>query len=257
MPKDYDNRYEQWSVKRQREQAEEAKREAARIEERRLREYPKHHKLAKPSVTQLTTMLAERLVGRTRRPEDQYREAYRIFGCPRGGVTKERLAEKMASLGIVASPRQVDEMFARIDLNKNGRVEFRELCAMIMPTDFTRPLWNDVADRERRELEQAKYAEAAKESPFGFDKIPGWHGMKSFGDAPSDSASARSDPMSDITGFSISRRGSRAPPSTSRSRVRHGLTLSRGAHPRSGLRASATMPALRLDGMGKGSGRAR
>lgn len=179
MPRDYTS--EQWSVVRQRIMAQQASKEGKAMHDRALTEYPKSHKQVAPTVDDLAQMLGERLRMRVRRPEDQYHNSYKLFGFPRDGVSKEHLAERMKVMGIVATKEQIDELFSRFDLNKNNKIEFTELISAVMPKDWTEELWNTKADDERRRREAEARKAMAQETPFGFDKIPGWHGMKSFG----------------------------------------------------------------------------
>lgn len=55
---------------------------------------------------------------------DQYRTAFRMFGSPQNGITREELKFKLRSMNIVITDEEVERLFKMADVNKNDRLEF-------------------------------------------------------------------------------------------------------------------------------------
>ena len=70
---------------------------------------------------------------------DQYRTAFRMFGSPQDGISKEGLKFRLRSMNIVISDAEIDRLFNMTDLNRNGKLEFSvsdtpTSSGMIVPT---------------------------------------------------------------------------------------------------------------------------
>lgn len=83
----------------------------------------------------LTSMLYEKIVERTKRSQDQYREAYRMFGSPEEGITFKEFRRQLVNIGVLASEADLRALFHRYDADGSGDIDFRELVKGIMPKD--------------------------------------------------------------------------------------------------------------------------
>ena len=53
----------------------------------------------------LTTLIYRKIVERTKCPQDQYREAYQMFGSPVGGISRRDFRRHLIRIGYVPQPR--------------------------------------------------------------------------------------------------------------------------------------------------------
>lgn len=181
MPPEYTRK--PWTHARVDEIFDAAQREASEVQERTLSEWPKTLPRSRYRLAEVEQLLYTKLFERTRRPADQYRQAYKLFGAPHAGITLEDMKRTIKALGLVLDHEEVLQLFQAYDENSNGKIEFRELMARLAPKDFVDVPWNIARDLEARAEEAKLQAKRASESPFGANKVPGHAGLTSFATA--------------------------------------------------------------------------
>lgn len=140
-----------------------------------LTDWPKSMTYHRSSFEDIMVLIRQKIVERTKRPSDQYRTAFRMFGSPQDGISKEDLKFRLRSMNIVISDAEIDRLFNMTDLNRNGKLEFSEMVRVIMPKDYTQPTWAEISDMKTREKmaakEKAWFDELPKRPP-GMDERP-------------------------------------------------------------------------------------
>ena len=77
----------------------------------------------------LEQTVREKLLGRCRRPEDQYREIYNVFGRPKPYLTLRNFSQTIRSkLGVIVTAAEAQKLFNRYDANGDGCLDFQEFC---------------------------------------------------------------------------------------------------------------------------------
>lgn len=154
MPKDYTEK--PWNLRRDEEmELEENKRKAAQAPV--LSKWPKSLARNRQTLQELEQAIQLKIIERTRRANDQYREAYAMFGSPADGITPKHFFKILTKLGLVIGEDQVSELFKLYDSDGSGRISFQELVAHVMPKDYTSKPWNIKRDQEiDRELTMKK-----------------------------------------------------------------------------------------------------
>lgn len=187
-----------WTEKRGEETAKGIIDTENKWEEPILKEWPKALARHRMTVHEIEDLVQHKLFERVKRPSDQYRLAYALFGSPEGGISLDELKFRLRGFGLVLSDAEVENMFHAYDLNKNGKLEFSELVKHVMTPDYPHELWNVRRDVEDREKEEREKHIRIEESPFGLEKIPGWEGTKTFAvdrvRAPIDAGQIEADP---------------------------------------------------------------
>ena len=89
----------------------------------------------------LTNLLYRKIVERTKCPQDQYREAYRLFGSPSNGIFFPDFYHHVNKLGLLLSVEDAKRLFDKFDLDGNGFVDFRGMVAAVMPSDYHYDTW--------------------------------------------------------------------------------------------------------------------
>ena len=82
-----------------------------------LKKWPETLKAVKPTIKQLQQQLAEKILERTKRANDQYREAFQLFGSPSQGIKFQDFKHQLRALGIVASSKALKALFKVLDIN--------------------------------------------------------------------------------------------------------------------------------------------
>lgn len=145
MPPDYKAR--QWYEDRDDAIEKEEEMRASRHDPQ-LRDWPKSLEKNRWTLEEIEATIQQKIVERTKRPSDQYREAYAMFGSPAGGITRDAMKAKLGEMGLVLSDADVDAMFKKYDLDGSGSITFSELVIGVMPQDYTADPWNVARDEE-------------------------------------------------------------------------------------------------------------
>lgn len=125
-----------------RAQYEEVKRaEDAELAAHRAVLAAQHREEHQVSVQQLVEMLHLKIVERTRRASDQYREAFRIFGAPVERIRFPEFQREMRLLGLIATTADLRRLFDYLDEDGSGDIDFGEMVSHVMPPDIGYNPW--------------------------------------------------------------------------------------------------------------------
>eukprot|EP00947_MAST-08B_sp_MAST-8B-sp1_P003888 g3888.t1 len=102
-------------------------------------------------------VIQDKLLGRCRRPEDQFREIYKIFGCPKVGITAglfQRVLQK--KLGMAISADNARRLFARYDCRGDGSLTLQDFCQHLFPKDYQNSkIWSIKRSKDCQDEAQA------------------------------------------------------------------------------------------------------
>lgn len=163
LPKDYTA--ESWVERAERRSEEEQRQREAKFNPV-LDHWPASLKHAQMTEDEVVALILKKIIERTKRPEDQYREAFKVFGSPHNGITEDELGTSLSRLGIVISKSMLHSLFAKWDENGNGLLEFSEFVSKVMPPDYTEKSWNIIRDEEAIARMEATRQAVLAESPF-------------------------------------------------------------------------------------------
>lgn len=127
----------QWTEVRDDELAKTMAERGHKQAETTLKKWPEALKVAKPTLRQLKEQLAAKILERTKRANDQYREgpcrgslvhaalvphnlhcaAFQLFGSPADGIQFKDFKHQLRGLGIVASSKALKALFKVLDVN--------------------------------------------------------------------------------------------------------------------------------------------
>ena len=96
------------------------------------------------------------------------REAYKLFGVSKdGGVKKKKFNQALFNMGLDLTPEEIDDLFAKFDVDGSGFLDFEELVDHCMPKDYTRKTWVIKRDEQlRRDRTGADHYVAPDEPNF-------------------------------------------------------------------------------------------
>lgn len=169
------------------------------------------------SVEQIELAIQQKIIERTKRASDQFREAFALFGSPAHGISPSAFKVHLQNLGLVVSEADLKRLFERYDTDGSGSISFSELVDRVMPKDYTRPSWNIVRDMENDAIEEAKRQLVMRDSPFYHGKRPGAGAGGGVANGAMSRRSTRSRRSGRMSSRS-SRRGIRLPPTSSLAR---------------------------------------
>ena len=117
---------------------------------RKNKRLSKFHKQQEWNFQRLKQLIADRLLARVKRPEQTMREAYKLFGVSKGGgVKKHRFSKALYNMGLDLTPEEIDDLFAKFDVDGSGFLDFEELVDHCMPKDYTRKTWVTKRDEQQ------------------------------------------------------------------------------------------------------------
>lgn len=155
MPKDYTEK--PWNLRRDEEmEKEQARRKHGQAPV--LKKWPKSLGRNRMTLDQVEQAIQLKIIERTRRANDQYREAYAMFGSPADGITPKAFLKQLSKLGLVLTEQEVFALFKKYDSDGSGRISFQELVAHVMPVDYTEEPWNIKRDHQMDKELDMKYA---------------------------------------------------------------------------------------------------
>lgn len=128
VDKDYSTK--QWSVQREEIIEEQERKHSEEVMDPHLKAFPRSLAQHKWSTKKICEKLQQKIVERTKRASDQFREggfirvstqrllifaAYAMFGSPIHGITPEMFKKQLTSLGFVLTQPEVNKLFAEFD----------------------------------------------------------------------------------------------------------------------------------------------
>lgn len=137
MPRDYKRKT--WNAKR----CEQIQHERASVSRVRPDEpnFPRSMNSFRWRPEEIERMIRQKLRGHCKRPEDQFRVSYQMFGRPKHGITGPIFERVLRRLGISLTPEEIECMMHRYDKDGSGKLDFSELCRGLMPRDYPEKSW--------------------------------------------------------------------------------------------------------------------
>ena len=80
---------------------------------------------------QVISLLYRKIVERTKCPQDQFREAYQMFGSPTTGIPFHEFRKNLHGLGVILEDEDALRLFNRFDSDGNGVLAASELLAIV------------------------------------------------------------------------------------------------------------------------------
>lgn len=146
MPADYPE--QPWNAKRSDAMLEETIAKKRNRFQPAMKEWPKALACNRMSMSEVEAQIQQKIVERTKRASDQYREAFQLFGSPAHGITPSMFKRQLEKLGMVLSDGEIRALFKKYDGDGSGNISFQELVTAVMPPDYPRKPWNVVRDEE-------------------------------------------------------------------------------------------------------------
>ena len=103
--------------------------------------FPRAHEKFRPTVEQHEDQLRRALKARCRRPQDQFRVAYLIFGKPKHGITLPVFVRVLRKLGMHLTTEEATLLMGRYDADGSGQLDFVEFSRGLMGADYTEKTW--------------------------------------------------------------------------------------------------------------------
>eukprot|EP00943_MAST-04B_sp_MAST-4B-sp1_P003887 g3887.t1 len=115
--------------------------------------FPKSMKKFRWNLEDIQNMIRDKMVAHCKRPEDQYRTGFQIFGRPKHGVSVSVLKKTLNKLGISITQDEALQLMAKFDIDGSGKLDFDEFSKAVMPSDYTSEQWSSTrSKRMQREL---------------------------------------------------------------------------------------------------------
>jgi Ca2+-binding EF-hand superfamily protein len=153
MPTDYP--VKSWNQRRDEEQWEDEQNASKKFEPV-PKVYPRSMKNHQYSTFEIEQLLGDKLQGAARCDLVKYRRAYEVMGRPKGGVTYAIFQDKVLGMGIPARDDQLQELFLKYDVKKEGIIEFNELIRQILPKDYPTKTWTTIRGEQMANEEYAR-----------------------------------------------------------------------------------------------------
>jgi len=122
------------------------------------------------NVEEIIDVIKNKIRERTKADASQMTEAFKLFGQPRGGITKSVFKLKLNQWGIHMKTATLDEVFSCFDGDGNGVVDFNEFLSFVGFDDGSHPLHGE---KENKVFYQKVRSRLFKEAP----KMKGTQGM--------------------------------------------------------------------------------
>lgn len=97
----------------------------------------------RPSTEQHELWLRRALMARARRPQDQVRVAFHMFGRPKHGITLPIFMRVLRRLGMSLTRQEGIDLMARYDNDGSGKLDFNEFARGLMGLDYSEKMWNE------------------------------------------------------------------------------------------------------------------
>ena len=102
-------------------------------------------------------MIRDKMVAHCKRPEDQYRTGFQIFGRPKHGISVAVFKKTLRKLGISITNDEALKLMAKFDVDGSGKLDFDEFSLGVMPLDYPSEQWTAKRSKQmQRELKAKK-----------------------------------------------------------------------------------------------------
>ena len=156
LPQDYPTK--PWFTRRGEENARTAARQRVELHLPFEKDVPRSIKKHRWSINKLEKIIQDKLLGRCRRPEDQYKRYYKLFGCPQNGIAWPLFHQTVVkTLGVAFSEEESKALFGRYDRNKDGSLDFKEFICNVFPPDYdNKRLWYQQRSKQNQDEANAR-----------------------------------------------------------------------------------------------------
>ena len=115
--------------------------------------FPKSMRNFRWSLQDIENMIRDKMVAHCKRPEDQYRTGFQIFGRPKHGISVAVFKKTLRKLGISITNDEALKLMAKFDVDGSGKLDFDEFSLGVMPLDYPSEQWTAKRSKEmQREL---------------------------------------------------------------------------------------------------------
>ena len=115
--------------------------------------FPSSMKNFRWKLEDIQNMIRDKMVAHCKRPEDQYRTGFQLFGRPKHGVSVSVLKKTLNKLGISITHEEALRLMAKFDIDGSGKLDFDEFSKAVMPADYPSEQWSSLrSKRMQREL---------------------------------------------------------------------------------------------------------
>ena len=120
---------------------------------------PKSLRNEKRSIKDIENIIHRKIEERTSRSNDQFRQSFKLFNRGRSlsGLTKDEFNEHLkCKLGLVLTSDEINTLFTKYDVDKNGVISFMEFVSHVMPKDFPRKTWVEISEEAREKKNEER-----------------------------------------------------------------------------------------------------
>ena len=119
--------------------------------------FPKSMNNFRWSLEDIENMIRDKMVAHCKRPEDQYRTGFQIFGRPKHGISVAVFKKTLRKLGISITNDEALKLMAKFDVDGSGKLDFDEFSLGVMPLDYPSEQWTAKRSKQmQRELKAKK-----------------------------------------------------------------------------------------------------
>jgi Ca2+-binding EF-hand superfamily protein len=104
--------------------------------------FPASMKNFRWSLSEIESMIREKMMNHCKRPEDQFRAGFQLFGRPKHGIGPEVLLKTLRKLGISLTRDEAINLMVKHDTDGSGKLDFEEFAQSLMPKDYSRDPWS-------------------------------------------------------------------------------------------------------------------
>ena len=117
--------------------------------------FPASFAAFRPSTDQQEVWLRRALIARAKRPQDQMRAAFHMFGRPKHGITLPIFLRVLRRLGMSLTVKEAADLMGRYDQDGSGKLDFNEFACGLLGLDYLEKTWNE---KRGEEIENASLA---------------------------------------------------------------------------------------------------
>jgi Ca2+-binding EF-hand superfamily protein len=118
--------------------------------------FPKSMDKFRWKLEDIEAMIREKMIAHCRRPEDQFRAGFQLFGRPKHGISPHVMRKTLGKLGISITPDEAVQLMVKFDTDGSGRLDFDEFARELMPADYTVDPWSFTQSKKNQQELRAK-----------------------------------------------------------------------------------------------------
>eukprot|EP00949_MAST-11_sp_MAST-11-sp1_P001115 g1115.t1 len=118
--------------------------------------FPKSMEKHRWTTDQIEALVREKLMAHCKRPEDQFRKSFQMFGRPKHGITPSTLSKVLRRHGICLKHEELMDFFSRYDVDGSGGLDFGEFSSGVMEKDYPRKPWTMIRGETMEKASKAR-----------------------------------------------------------------------------------------------------